>query len=42
MSEKLLFCEIDYLHSAGGKDVAILVSHNMYLVDALRFCPLIS
>ena len=32
MSEKLLFCEMDHFHSAGGNDVAILVSHNMYLV----------
>ena len=32
---------MDYLLSAGGNDVAILVSHNMYLVDAVRFCPLL-
>ena len=27
---------MDYLHSAGGNDVAILLSHNMYLVDAIK------
>ena len=32
MLEKLLFWEMDYFHSAGSNYVAILVSHNMYLV----------